>query len=93
MSHQDTLEHFDVQTNQSSEIASLGGGSTDHAGYGRFGFAQLEELPSVVAGANDDTDAIVADGKTPTLSIHTFPAPLAAVWRPRHPSTSAAPTP
>ena len=73
MSHQDTLEHFDVQTNQSSEIASLGGGSTGHAGYGRVGFAQLEELPSVVAGANDDTDAIVADGKTPTLSIHTFP--------------------
>lgn len=73
MSHQDTLEHFDVQTNQSSEIASLGGGSTGHAGYGRVGFAQLEELPSVVAGADDGTDAIVADGKTPTLSIHTFP--------------------
>lgn len=73
MSHQDTLEHFDVQTNQSSEIASLGGGSIGHAGYGRVGFAQLEELPSVVAGAGDGTDAIVADGKTPTLSIHTFP--------------------
>jgi len=73
MSHQDALEHFDVQTNQSSEIASLGGGSTGHAGYGRVGFAKLEELPSVVAGANDGTDAIVADGKTPTLSIHTFP--------------------
>ena len=73
MSHQDTLEHFDVQTNQSSEIASLGGGSTGHAGYGRVGFAQLEELPSVVAGAEDGADAIVADGKTPTLSIHTFP--------------------
>ena len=71
MSHQDTLEPFDVQTNQSSEIASLGGGS---AGYGRVGFAKLEELPSVVAGADGGgTDAIVADGKTPTLSIHTFP--------------------